>query len=242
MFKKIILPVSLALNALFIGGIIFVAPKAISTFKSIERVITTFAERRINAMDVSRVDRADIVFLDDSITHEGMWDEYYPDHIAVNRGVGGDRVRQVIARFDNVAHMQPKKLFLMIGINDLNNGASTKSIIEQYEALFDLFKNDIPDTEIYIQSVLPTNEEWLFSIALNDVNTLNDYLISASQERGFQYIDVAALFVNESGYLDTAYSNDGIHLAGEAYKLWATLLDPYVNAQPLEAINSDMPN
>lgn len=220
---------------LFIGGIAFTAPKAIATIQSFERVISKFVERRLDAMEASQVDRADIVFLGDSITHEGMWDEYFPDHVAVNRGVGGDRVQQVVARFDDVARMQPEKLFLMIGVNDLNGGASTDSIVEQYEILFGLFEEYIPDTEIYIQSVLPTNEEWLFSISLNDIDILNAFLISAAKERGYEYIDVASLFADDNGYLDPSYSNDGIHLAGKAYTLWANLLRPYVGAETSKA-------
>ena len=237
MLKKIILPVSLGLNLLFIGAVVFLAPNAIATIQSFERVLSTFVERRLDAMDASQVARADIVFLGDSITHEGMWDEYFPNHIAVNRGVSGDRVQQVVARFDDVARIQPEKLFLMIGINDLNTGASTDSIIEQYGILFGLFEEYIPDTEIYIQSVLPINEEWLFSVSLNDIDVLNAFLISAAGERGYEYIDVASLFADENGYLDTSYSNDGIHLAGEAYKLWSNLLRPYVNADAAEARN-----
>ena len=238
MWKNIILPVSLGLNALFIGGIALTAPKAIATIQSFERVISKFVERRLDAMEASQLGRADIVFLGDSITHEGMWDEYFPNRLTVNRGVSGDRVQQVIARFDDVARMQPDKLFLMIGVNDLNNGASTDSIIRQYEVLFNLFEEYIPYTEIYIQSVLPTNEEWLFSINIKDIDILNAFLISTAKERGYRYIDVAALFADDSGYLDPAYSNDGIHLAGEAYKLWANLLRPYIEAEALEAENT----
>ena len=237
MLKKAVLPISLGLNVLFIGGIAFTAPKAIATIQSFERVISTFVERRLDAMEASQVERADIVFLGDSITHEGMWDEYFPDHVAVNRGVGGDRVQQVVARFDDVAKIQPAKLFLMIGVNDLNSGASTDSIIDQYEILFGLFEEHIPDTEIHIQSVLPTNEEWFFSISLNDIGILNAFLISAAKERGYEYIDVASLFADDDGYLDPSYSNDGIHLAGEAYRLWANLLRPYIDTEVSEAEN-----
>ena len=239
MLRKIILPLSIGLNILFIAGTAFTVPKAISTIKSFERVITQFADRRIDAMAASKVDQADIVFLGDSITHEGMWDEYFPEHIAVNRGVGGDRVEQVVARFDDVVRMRPKKLFLMIGVNDLNSGSSTESIIEQYEILFNLIENNLPDTEIYIQSVLPTNEEWFFSISLEDINALNAFLVSAAAARDFEYIDVVPLFADENGYLDPSYSNDGIHLAGDAYTLWTDLLRPYIEASPLETKNAD---
>ena len=105
MIKKILLPLSLPLNVLFIGGLAIAVPKVISVADGFSAVLSDFMERRMDAIEASQVDRADIVFLGDSITHEGAWDEYFPDHIAVNRGIGGDTVEQVIERLgDRLTH------------------------------------------------------------------------------------------------------------------------------------------
>jgi hexosaminidase len=42
------------------------------------------------------------------------------------------------------------------------------------------------------------------------------------------FIDLHSRFVDADGYLDPRYTNDGLHLTGEGYRLWRELLIPYV--------------
>ncbi len=239
MIKKILLPLSLTLNVLFIGGLAIAVPKVISVADGFSAVLSDFMERRMDAIEASQVDRADIVFLGDSITHEGAWDEYFPGHIAVNRGIGGDTVEQVIERFHQVAKLTPSQLFVMVGINNLNEGNAVDAIVAQYATLFDRIDDSLEGTGVVIQSVLPTNDEWLFDVSLDDVNALNSFLSAEAERRGYRYIDVGTLFADEQGRLDPAYSNDGIHLSGDAYRLWADLLRPYVDT--VEAVDAIAP-
>ena len=45
---------------------------------------------------------------------------------------------------------------------------------------------------------------------------------------GYVFIDLHSRFVDADGYLDPRYTNDGLHLTGEGYRLWRELLIPYV--------------
>lgn len=57
----------------------------------------------------------------------------------LNRGIGGDTVQLLLDRFDNIAPPRPEKLFLMIGINNLNSGDNTNHIISLRGELFARF-------------------------------------------------------------------------------------------------------
>ena len=116
----------------------------------------------------------------------------------------------------------------MIGINNLNNGQSTDETIQLYGALFDRFDKEIPNTAIYIQSVLPTNSDWMFSIDLEEVATLNRFLESEAATRDYRFINLDSVFADSTGQLRADLSNDGIHIAGNGYRFWSEFVDSYV--------------
>ena len=78
-----------------------------------------FYYRKLDWFNDNPVEKDDIVFLGDSLTDWGPWDEIFPDYPIKNRGIGGERVKGLYRRLDNVVIGQPAKIFLMIGTNDL---------------------------------------------------------------------------------------------------------------------------
>jgi len=81
-------------------------------------VIKSKARRRDLFADSTRP--TDIIMLGDSITHEGLWQEYFPSRNIRNRGIGGDTTRDIRNRLDAIYPLRPQQLFLPIGGNDLN--------------------------------------------------------------------------------------------------------------------------
>ena len=162
---------------------------------------------------------ADVVFVGDSLTFGGNWHEWFPSVDVVNRGIGGDTTQMLINRFNQVIELKPKKLFVMIGVNDLNKRLGAEVAITNYTKLFNLIDTTLPDTEVYIQSVLPVNDDWIF-IDNTDIPMLNEALKRQTTERGYVYIDLHSKFLGPNGLLIQTLSNDGIHLLGAGYHLW----------------------
>jgi hypothetical protein len=75
---------------------------------------------------------ADVVMIGDSITHQGHWEDIFPDNKIVNRGVGGDRTDDVLRRIDSIIKLKPNKVFLMLGINDLLWGRCVEDVLLDY--------------------------------------------------------------------------------------------------------------
>ena len=59
-----------------------------------------------------------VVFLGDSITEGGVWDEWFRELLTLNRGIGGDTVGGVLDRLDSALY-EPRAISLLIGTNDL---------------------------------------------------------------------------------------------------------------------------
>ena len=73
---------------------------------------------------------ADIVFAGDSITSNGNWSEYFPEIAVCNLGVAGDSVEELNYRINMVEKLNPQKIFLMIGVNNISRHKYRQTIEE----------------------------------------------------------------------------------------------------------------
>jgi len=178
-------------------------------------------------------DQNEIIFLGNSITDGCEWSELFQNPLIKNRGISGDITDGVLARLNEVTESEPSKIFLMIGVNDLARGRSVDSILINYREIVSKIRQTTPNTELFLQSVLPVNAEYpRFNNHVNKSDSIlimNQRLQAIASEYGLTYIDLHGSFKNRDGQLDPAYSNDGLHLTGPGYLLWKKLINPYVS-------------
>lgn len=159
----------------------------------------------------------DAVFVGDSITGRVRWNEIFPNNSVKSRGIGSDTTSGVLARIDSVVQTNPKKVFLMIGINDIARGVSDEEFYKNYEEIINSLQNDTPDSNIYLQSILPVRRG---KIDKEKIVGYNDFLHRLADDKGVEYIDLYTLFVDAEGLLKKELSYDGIHLSAYGYKIW----------------------
>lgn len=93
--------------------------------------------QRRSLFNVLPLHSSDIVFLGNSITDGCEWAELFQNRHVKNRGISGDRTAWLLDRLDSVIAAHPKKLFLMIGTNDLAAGISPEEIVRNVARLID---------------------------------------------------------------------------------------------------------
>ena len=178
---------------------------------------------------------SNIIFLGDSITEECEWVELLDNPHVKNRGISGDTIDRVLNRLEEVVNSKPKKIFLMVGINDLlYSGKSVQNISKNYRNLLLNIQTKTPKTKVFIQSVLPVNNTTRLWIDNKNVLELNLYLIKLAHEFSFQYIDLFSHVSNSQDQLDVQYTEDGVHLNGQAYLVWKEVIEKYVFAPESE--------
>lgn len=129
---------------------------------------------------------------------------------------------------DAVAATEPKKIFVLLGVNDLGLFGVDKTL-EDYKVMILQIHEACPDADIYIQSMTPIwtgNERRL--LTNNNVRAFDAMLRSFALENGFGYIDLAPYLQDYTGGLATCYTSDNyVHLSEEGVKLWASVLRAY---------------
>lgn len=172
-----------------------------------------------------------IVFLGDSITDEGEWVELLKNCDVQNRGISSDTTEFVLNRLDAIVEAQPKKIFLMIGINDIiNYNKSLEEVLINYKAILTKLQKQTPKTKVFIQSVLPVNNQITRYYKDNsNILKLNSKLQELSKDFSYQYIDLFSYLADSKNQLDIKYTSDGLHLNGQGYLIWAKAIEKYVN-------------
>lgn len=173
-----------------------------------------------------------IVFFGNSITQAGKWNIYFPLQKPANRGISGDNTDGMLSRMHDVIAAKPKKLFLMAGVNDISLQRDNSTIIRQVRLMIRQIQAGSPDTEIYLQSVLPLNAEKLTYTRLKgkeiQIENYNTLLKQLCNEFNITYVDVYSSLLEKPLTLKSEYTQDGLHINEAAYKVWVNLIKQYV--------------
>ncbi|WP_278743735.1 SGNH/GDSL hydrolase family protein [Muribaculum intestinale] len=207
-----------------------------SSIHAQERKYSTFYYQRATLFEELPVTSSDIIFLGNSITNGGEWAELFDNPHVKNRGISGDVCMGVYDRLDAILKGSPAKIFLLIGINDVDRGASADTIVERIGMIVDKIRKDSPSTKIYLQSVLPVSDHYKMfnghTSRWQVVLEINKGLVRLAADRGVKYIDLYSHFIdNTTGKMNIEYTNDGLHLLGKGYKKWVGIVKPYVDEE-----------
>nr|WP_277361694.1 GDSL-type esterase/lipase family protein [Weissella paramesenteroides] len=126
-----------------------------------------------------------------------------------------------------VLDLQPAKIFINIGSNDIDFGISEKTFIGNYERILQTFQQKLPQTTVYIMAHYPMNPT-IQAAKSNNQNSArsNERLAQASQQVaqladkfGYEFINVNAGLADENGDLLPKLTFDGVHMFSDGYKI-----------------------
>lgn len=161
---------------------------------------------------------ADTVVLGDFIAG-GM--SYY-GYLSDSQVVSDDNMttRKAADYIDSVASANPKKVVIMLGLNDANYGTmSGEAIGDNISEVVSSVKSKCPSAKIYVVSVLPVTYafEGRSSVEQGVLDTINTQLESKAASMNVTYIDIANSYKDESGYLKGDCTGNGCNLNNGYY-------------------------
>jgi lysophospholipase L1-like esterase len=169
----------------------------------------------------------EIIFVGNSITDGIDWYELFGKSNIKNRGIGGDVIAGVIDRLDEIVESNPKKIFLMIGTNDLSRKRSVDDILSDYEKLVNLLLVKLPETDLYLQSILPTKDKE--KRKNSDIIDINKGIVEIAKRYSLTYVNLFDLLKTDNNELNMEFSYDGLHINGKGYLIWKNAIIKYVN-------------
>lgn len=214
---------SLVLNGILVGAIgLWVARRVVRSATARSDVLQQMRAGHLHEL-ARRSAPSDVVMLGDSLTQYAEWSELMGCPVA-NRGVAGDTIEQVRQRLSDVVALHPKVLFLLVGVNDLEDGVAPPEVARRHAALIRELRATLPTTRLVVQAILPVRGQRRLSLsAISDTNAL---LRHAAKAAGAAWLDVGSVLVDPTGQLDPRYSLDGLHLTGDGYRAWAEAIRP----------------
>lgn len=197
-----------------------------------DSLFSTYYQQRVSHFKNLPIKKNAVIFLGNSITDGAEWSELFGNNNILNRGISADVTAGILNRLDEVTRHQPDKVFLLIGTNDLSKNISVDSVLKNIYLTAQIIQKQSPATQVYVQSILPINNTFdRFKNHYknhNEINIVNEVLKKNAARYNYQYLDIATPLMDNEKRLNKAFTNDGLHLNGNAYEVWKNTIYPYV--------------
>ena len=162
-----------------------------------------------------------IVFVGDSITAGGDWQQWFPDydvHVETSPDDATDRLNE---RLPAVTELQPENLAILIGGNDFGLSRSVEYVVRSIEYFLAIVRQNVPGSRTLVQSILPRGKEFA-----DDIRDANRHLRQYAQNVHAQYLDLWPAMATDEGELRPEFTTDRLHLTSAGYEAWLGELRP----------------
>ena len=172
-------------------------------------------------------DQGAVVFLGDSITQQ--WDGLgaaFPGLKVANRGISGDTSRGVLIRLqEDVLGLNPTAVVLLIGTNDLEEGATPETITGNLRLILAGLKRHNARMPVILCAVFPSSASMKRSAdQIKAINAL--YAAAVKNDPQVVPLDTWLLFADANGDAPASEFPDLLHPNALGYAKWAAALRP----------------
>lgn len=179
----------------------------------------------------------DAIFIGDSLT-EGLsaYNLLDSDKVVASTGINPQTIltKDCIEQSDGskvtvlhaIANRNPAKIYVMLGSNGVAFIGKDK-LIELYGEFVDNLKSAHPDSDIYLQSILPVThakEAEDDRYANSKIDEYNAAILQMAGEKKVYYVNVAEAIKDENGCLPADVGADGMHFGPSTYNVWLDYL------------------
>ncbi len=162
-----------------------------------------------------------------------LWNvaESFPSRHVINRGFGGSHIADCVRYADRIVWpYQPRTVVFYAGDNDIAAGKSPARVLEDFRAFVNKVQEALPDTRIVFVSIKPSIQRWALVEKIRGANEkIRDY---ARSDKRLAFADVYTPMLGPDGRpRPELFQKDGLHLNAEGYRLWTSVLDPWLRAE-----------
>jgi len=159
-----------------------------------------------------------------------MWKlpQYFPGLTAINRGFGGSQISDSVEFAPRIViPCRPKIIVFYAGDNDIAAGKTPRTLLKDFKAFAKIVHRNLPDTPIIFISIKPSIQRWKLIGQIREANKLIRAFIAT--DKRLRYLDVEPPMLGDDGKpRPELFVADGLHLNDAGYKLWTSLLLPFL--------------
>ena len=194
-----------------------------------------FRNHRYDSFKVLAPDGESIVFIGNSITDMHCWPEafvtsdgnYLP---IVNRGNSGTYSTEQSNNLESYIAGKPKKVFMMIGTNDIATSGglnfSGEQVLQYVKSIVERIHKRSPETKVYLYSILNNKTGNRVEATWLHTNKIVREYVEAQNVDWLKYID---LYDKLTGVAQGGvWSYDNLHLTAAAYQVWCETICEYL--------------
>lgn len=124
-----------------------------------------------------------------------------------------------------LAEKQYGKVYISLGVNELGYNYD-QGYADTYSAMVDKIRQLQPEADIYLQLLIPVNEQKCretnqpYYVTNKQIGIYNDIIRKIAVEKQVYLLDVGEIYVDENGEMFYDASFDGVHFNKAGYKQW----------------------
>ena len=194
-----------------------------------------FRNHRYDSFKVLETNSESIVFIGNSITDMHCWPEAFKTSTGeylpiVNRGNSGTYSTEQSNNLESYINGKPKKVFMMIGTNDIATSGglnfSGEQVLAYVKSIVSRIHARSPQTKIYLYSILNNRTSNRVEATWLHTNEIVKEYVETMNVEWLTYID---LYDKLTGIAQGGvWSYDYLHLTAAAYQVWCETICQYL--------------
>ena len=172
--------------------------------------------------------KGEIVFVGSSTIR--LWDvgHSFPDLKIINRGFGGSELADSVRYADRIViPYEPRLVVVYAGDNDISGGLLSEQVAVEFERFVRKVHAKLPQTRILYIAVKPSLLRWTQVYRMRSANEIIRAFCERDERLAFLDFDNVMLGWDEKPRPEL-FVADGLHLSAEGYRLWSTVIRPYL--------------
>jgi lysophospholipase L1-like esterase len=151
----------------------------------------------------------------------------FPGLPVINRGFGGSQIDDSTAFASRIiVPYHPRIIVFYAGDNDLAAEKSPDRVVAEYTNFVGVVHAQLPQTRIVYIAIKPSLARWKLQDKIQETN----HRIAALQEPYLSFVDIYPSMLGPDGKPEKdLLLEDGLHPSEKCYRLWASLIRPYLN-------------
>lgn len=154
--------------------------------------------------------------------------EDFPGLTVINRGFGGSQIQDSTYYANRIIFpYKPRTIVFYAGDNDIAANLTLEQVLGNFQTFALKVRDALPEAKILFLAIKPSPSRWAMEgrmVAAN--NAIADWMAT---QKNMALVDVHTPMLGDDGMpRPELYLADRLHMTPEGYKLWTSILAPYL--------------